>query len=247
MTRTDLATALSTLTRLPTAWLWPTNPVINAPRAIWAYPIAGALIGAIAAACFAVLHKAGCSTAIAAFWTLAAMLLTTGALHEDGLADTADGFGGGRTRERKLEIMRDSRIGSYGACALVLSLALRGIAIAELDGNVAALIAACALSRASAGLLLALLPPARPEGLSAAVAAPPRIAVVVSLAIGIGFTLAFLPITKALAAITLALLTAAAMARLSRRHIGGHTGDVLGATIVIAECAILTECSLRFG
>src|SRR5690606_40192087 len=104
----------------------------------------------------------------AAALALAAAMLMTGCLHEDGLSDVADGIGGGSTRERKLEIMRDSRIGSYGTAALVISLLLRWSALAALAGPAqvfAAFIAAHCASRALPGALMHVLPPARADGL----------------------------------------------------------------------------------
>ncbi|TIX74944.1 MAG: adenosylcobinamide-GDP ribazoletransferase, partial [Mesorhizobium sp.] len=106
----------------------------------------------------------------AAALTLAATLLATGCMHEDGLSDVADGFGGGKTREKKLEIMRDSRIGAYGACALGLSLLIRWSVLSEFGSPVqvlVALIAAHAASRGLLGAFMRLLPPARSDGLSA--------------------------------------------------------------------------------
>src|SRR5271167_906470 len=139
------------LTRLPFA---PATPVDGAAtaRAAWAFPVAGILIGLIGAAIYALAHKLGLPAWPSAALSVAATLAATGCLHEDGLADTADGFGGGKTRERKLEIMRDSRIGTYGVCALVLSLLLRVSALASLadPGAVAwALIGAHGAGRAS--------------------------------------------------------------------------------------------------
>ena len=95
--------------------------------------------------------------ALTAGWALAALVLLTGGFHEDGLADTADGFGGGRTRERKLEIMRDSRIGSYGALALVLSVGIRAAALATM-----ARIGASAAELGEAKAVMAVCPGRKP-------------------------------------------------------------------------------------
>src|SRR3984957_6093407 len=94
-------------------------------KAAWAFPLAGVLVGMIAVAVYAIAHRAGIPAWPAATLSVLATLLVTGCLHEDGLADTADGFGGGKTREQKLDIMRDSRIGTYGVCALIAALLLR--------------------------------------------------------------------------------------------------------------------------
>ena len=101
-------------------------------KAAWAFPIAGIVVGLIGAVVYLFGLPNGLPPWPAAALSVAATMVITGCLHEDGLADTADGFGGGRTRELKLEIMRDSRIGAYGVCALVLSILLRVSALASL-------------------------------------------------------------------------------------------------------------------
>jgi adenosylcobinamide-GDP ribazoletransferase len=243
MIRTDLATALSLLTRLPVGWLGADWAAMNPGRAVWAYPLVGAVVGGIGALVFAACRALGLSPALAALWTLAAQLLTTGALHEDGLADTADGFGGGRTRDRKLEIMRDSRIGSYGALALMVSLALRAAAIAAmptLHAAAMALIGAGILSRAAMLLPLRLLLPARPGGQGASVAGGPGWAVSLAGGLAVALVLGLLPLRPAALALTTTMLAGCALSRLALRQIGGVTGDVLGAAAVGVECLVLT-------
>ncbi len=102
-------------------------------RALWAAPVVGAVVGGlVGAAVYGFAHSLHIPPLPAAALAVAATAAVTGALHEDGLADVADGFGGGATRERKLDIMRDSRIGTYGVCALMLSFMLRVGALASL-------------------------------------------------------------------------------------------------------------------
>jgi len=117
----ELKASLAFCTWLPfgRATAQPAKPLANAA---WALPVAGFIIGLIGALVYALAHRLGLPAWPAATLSVAATLFITGALHEDGLADTADGFGGGTTREQKLDIMRDSRTGAYGVCALVLSL-----------------------------------------------------------------------------------------------------------------------------
>jgi adenosylcobinamide-GDP ribazoletransferase len=166
----------------------------------------------------------------------------TGCLHEDGLADIADGFGGGATRERKLEIMRDSRIGTYGVCALVLSFMLRVSALASLHDPAlvfAALIAAHAAARAGLPAFMRWVPPARIDGISADAGAPPMASVSVAIVLGVaalGICLGVM--TGLIALITLACLHGL-MAWLCRCQIQGQTGDVLGAVEQISEIAVL--------
>src|SRR6516162_7346258 len=133
----DLKTSIQFFTRLPVSGGTPAGA--DLARAAWAFPLAGIVVGLIAAAVYALAYKLGFAGWPAAALTVAATLLVTGCLHEDGLADTVDGFGGGDTQERKLEIMRDSRIGTYGVCALTVSIVLRVAALAAFAGPVLAL------------------------------------------------------------------------------------------------------------
>ncbi len=223
-------------------------------RIAWATPLAGALIGAIGAIALGLTEALRLPAWVGGAFAIAALAAVTGALHEDGLADVADGFGGGRSRAAKLEIMRDSRIGSYGAVALGLSLILRVGALAALAQSgfafaAAGLILAGAASRAAALVPLALLPAARLDGagasagrlelssLVAAALATAAIAFVAGLA-ATGFG-------RALVAAILAGAAAWAMSALARRQIGGQTGDVAGAAQQAAEIACL--CGLLIG
>jgi adenosylcobinamide-GDP ribazoletransferase len=160
-------------------------------------------------------------------------------MHEDGLADLADGFGGGRTRERKLEIMRDSRIGSYGVIALVLALGFRATAIVALiggGGSVFTLAALAAGSRAVLPAAIALMPAARGDGLGRTAAGIDPVPARAAAAIGF---LCLMPLGIGTAVVTAAAIAFAALvvARLAMRQIGGQTGDVLGAMQHLAECA----------
>src|SRR5262249_50123562 len=146
---TDVAVCLTLCTRLPLAHAFPIASG-DIARASWAMPVAGALVGALGALAYWIAIRLGLPPLVAAAVALATGLVATGCLHEDGLADTADGFGG-NGRERKLEIMRDSRLGTYGACALLMSLLLRWSALASIaDARNAALalVAAHAAARA---------------------------------------------------------------------------------------------------
>ncbi len=237
-----LIAALMLLTRLPVAGFAGTNA--TGAAGIWAYPAVGAIVGLIGAAAYWLAAKLGLPPPLAAILAIGAGLLITGALHEDGLADTADGFGGGGTRARKLEIMRDSRIGSFGALALILALGLRAAALATFGdpGRVAvALVASGVLGRAAMiGMLLAL-PPARPDGLAAALGPVPLAPAVAGLALAC----ACLLLPHGASALLAAVAAGAGMAWLARRQIGGHTGDVLGATEQVAECAVLLALLIR--
>jgi adenosylcobinamide-GDP ribazoletransferase len=169
-------------------------------------------------------------------------MATTGALHEDALADTADGFGGGQTREQKLDIMRDSRTGTYGVCALALSILLRVSALASLADPalvVPALIAAHAAARAVMPAFMLFVPPARRDGLSFAAGRPPGWSAAAAAVVGILVTAICLGPARAAVAAILLLIVLALMARLSLRQIGGQTGDTLGALEQAGEIIVL--------
>jgi len=235
----DVATAFTLLTRLPVG-RWGGSDLA---RAVWAFPVVGLVVALCGGVVYWAMSRFGVPPLLATSWALVAILLMTGAFHEDGLADTADGFGGGRTRERKLEIMRDSRIGTYGAVALGLSLLIRISALAALGRPGLVLIALVAAAMAGRGGMivpLLVLPPARPDGLAAGLANIPRWSAVSGLALVGLALLILLPIQVALAAAVAALAASLALTRLARRQIGGHSGDVLGASEVIVECVTLT-------
>lgn len=233
----ELRAALMMLTRLP---VWPGEAPPPLARALWAFPLAGLAVGAVAMLVWQAAWALGLPPAMAAILALAALVLTTGGLHEDGLADCADGLWGGGDRARRLEILRDSRIGTYGALALILSLALRGAGLVALGaGGGLALLLVSGASRAAPALLLAVLPPARPDGLGHAASG------------GAGHTTRGAAIAAGLAGLCLlplglwaVLLVGLAMAALvlgfgqiARARFGGQTGDVLGAGQQLAEIA----------
>lgn len=237
----DLRIASSFVTIVPVASSKPAADGTIA-RATWALPVAGLLVGLAGAASYALASKLGLTAGIAALLALATTTAITGALHEDGLADTADGLGGGRTRERKLEIMRDSRIGTFGVCALIASFALRWSALASIAAPLqvgAALIAAHVAARAVLPAFMRFVPPARPDGLSARAGQPPIESVGAAALLGvIVLGIAVGPLAT-LSAIILLALAAAFLAWLATRQIGGQTGDVLGAVEQTAEIIVL--------
>ncbi len=237
----ELKASIAFSTRLP---LWRGTAVAGGAlgRAAWAFPIAGIVVGLIAAAVYALAHRGGIPAWPAAALSVAATLLVSGCLHEDGLADTADGFGGGATREQKLDIMRDSRIGTYGVCALIMALILRvGVLASFFSGGAAAwaLIASHAGARATMMAFMFLVPPARRDGLSSEAGQPPIESACVALVLGFIFAAICLGPARAIIALILLAIVVAVMTWLSRRQIGGQTGDVLGAVEQIAEIVIL--------
>src|SRR5262252_10323577 len=179
--------SLAFCTRLPIVRA--TSPTAKAlANAAWAFPVTGVVVGLIGALIYVLAHRLGVPAWPAATLSVAATLAVTGALHEDGLADTADGFGGGDTRQSKLDIMRDSRTGAYGVCALVLSLLLRVGALAsfaDAHGVVWALLASHGAARATMPALMWLVPPARGDGLSYEAGTPPGESVAAAVAIAL--------------------------------------------------------------
>lgn len=237
----DLRMAASFVTILPVASSKPAADGAVA-RATWALPVAGLLVGLAGALVYKIASRLGLTPNLAAQLALATTALITGALHEDGLADTADGLGGGQTRERKLEIMRDSRIGTYGVCALILSFGLRWSALAAIADPWAVTLALCAAhaaARAGVPAFMSLVPPARPDGLSASAGAPPGRSVAVAFALGTLVLALALGPGKALVGLILLSLAGWTLARLALRQIGGQTGDILGAFEQLGEILVL--------
>jgi adenosylcobinamide-GDP ribazoletransferase len=236
----DIAVSLAFCTQLPLAHVGQVAEG-DIARASWALPVAGALVGAVAALVYAIAIRLGLPPSVAAALAIGAGMMLTGAVHEDGLADAADALGGG-DRARKLEIMHDSPLGTYGACALVLSILLRWAALASIasPGAVAlALIAAHVAARATLPALMTLVPPARSDGLAASFGAPPREVAAMAALIG-ALTLALcLGFGPGLIAAALLCAAAVAVARLSMNAIGGQTGDVLGALEQVGEVLVL--------
>jgi adenosylcobinamide-GDP ribazoletransferase len=237
----ELTTGIAFSTRLP---LPRAAPISGAAlkEAVWALPVAGFIVAIIGAVVYALAYRLGLPAWSAAALTVAATLAATGCLHEDGLADTADGFGGGKTREQKLDIMRDSRTGTYGVCALVLSILLRASVLASLDDPglvAAALIAAHCAGRAAMPAVMFFVTPARSDGLSADVGQPQAARAAVAAALGLVALVAALGIAHAVAAVIALAIVVALLARLSLKQIGGQTGDVLGAVEQVSEIVIL--------
>jgi adenosylcobinamide-GDP ribazoletransferase len=239
---TDLRVAAGFLTRLPTGATVPPGAERVLSRATRVYPVVGLGIGLAGGAAFWLATTLGLPPLIAGLIAVAATMILTGALHEDGLADTADGFGGGAEPGRKLEIMRDSRTGAYGAAALVLSIAIRGAALAALATPAAvvlALVAAHAISRACLPAAMATMPLARASGLAASAGRPEPAEAGIALALGAAIALLSQGFGLALAALLAGVFSAALVAWLAQAQVGGYTGDVLGALQQAAETAVL--------
>lgn len=242
----DLLSAFALLTRLPL----PNHQGTGAASA-WAWPLVGAVLGACGAGLASAALWLGVTPGVTAVLVLALGAILTGGLHEDGLSDTADGLYGGWTRERRLEIMKDSRAGSYGVLALVLVTLARWSALTALlvyggptHGFWAALVATGALSRLPMVLMIALLPNARGEGLSHATGRPAQSTALAALGLATGIA-AVLTGWAALPMLGAALAMAVLISVVALRRIGGQTGDVLGASQQLAEAGCLAVLSAR--
>jgi adenosylcobinamide-GDP ribazoletransferase len=199
----------------------------------------GALVGGLAGG-VAYLAEPTLGGGVAAILAVAVLVGVTGALHEDGLADCADGLGVRGDRARRLEVMRDSAIGTFGALALILWALLVVSALAGLDREDAlrALVVAAAVARWAALIHAMSAPPARPDGLGAGFSVGP-VACAVATVTAAGLALALVGVVHAIVVVGVAAAVALLVTAWSRATIGGRTGDTLGATIAIAEAAVL--------
>lgn len=222
------------LTRLPVGRIAGDAPTVASST--WSWPLVGLAVGSIAASVWVAAMTLGLPSPLAAALAILATVLATGGLHEDGLADLADGIGGSRDPQRALEIMRDSRIGTFGALALGFSLLIRTVALASLGAAAGgwALIALASASRASMPMALRLMPPARQDGLGKGAGGVRMQTATVALILGAGALCSLGPATALVAGLAM-MLAATGLGALALRRIGGQTGDVLGAMQQVAE------------
>ncbi len=233
--------ALIFLTRVPLAGAHAVGSLANA---MWAFPIVGVLVGVVGGVVFWFGEILGLGPWLAAIAAVVAQLLITGALHEDGLADLADGFGGGASATRKLEIMRDSQIGTFGTIAIVVALMARVGALGTIGAAipvVVALVAAGALSRSVMVAIMRFSSPARVDGLAVTAGRPAADTTAVAVALSIVAACGLLAFSFAamVAALIAAALVAVGVGALARRQIGGYTGDVLGTAQQVTEIIVL--------
>jgi adenosylcobinamide-GDP ribazoletransferase len=242
----DLRLATALLTRVPMPHPDGAMPA-GLARAQRAFPLVGAIIGLLVGLVDLSLLKMGIPPLAAAALALGASAALTGALHEDGLADVGDGFGGGRDRAAKLAIMRDSRLGTYGAIALLVGFSTRLFSLASLPAAavVSSLVVAHALARAAIPVVAVSLPFARDDGLGKSAGRPEPASAVTAVVVAVAIALLCLPVKAALLAVIVTAVAAAAVAVLAWRQIGGGTGDVFGAVHQVAEAAVLVMLAAR--
>lgn len=231
--------AVRFFTRLPVpAWVGHSAEALN--RSARYFPAVGLLVGGIGALVYLAALKLW-SHPVAVLLSMAATIYATGAFHEDGLADTVDGLGGGWDKLRILEIMKDSRVGSYGVVAMVLALLGKFTLLSALDTALIpwALIAGHALSRFCSTLLLATMDYVREDLLAKAKPLATR-QTAGEMLVALAFVLAglaLLPVQSAVAGSAIAFLATLWLAAKFRRWLGGYTGDCLGATQQLSEIA----------
>ncbi len=244
----DVRVAVNFLTRLPVGWIDGLKPS-DLAAAAWAFPVVGALVGALGGgvvylAAIPSLHPMAC-----ALLGIGVQIWITGALHEDGLADVADGFGA-MDRVRRLDIMRDSRIGTYGVLALVFSVGLRASLLASVAVPVRAwlaMIAAAMISRAVMVPVMALIGPARTDGLAKDAGCPGRTPALIACGLATAAAFILLPLAPALIAVAAAAGITVTISYWAKRVLGGQTGDVLGALQQIIEIAVLIAAASYAG
>lgn len=251
----DFAACLRFFSRWPVRRLGPRDDpaaLPELPRAAAMIPLAGATVALPAALAGALLSFSHLPPLAVGMIVVLLLSAPTGALHEDGLADAADGLIGGHDRARRLEIMKDSRIGSFGALALIVAVTMNATLYGALAAKGAVVLATVivavgALSRLAMVWLWWALESARPEGLAARLGRPDFDAAVGASLAGVLFALA-LAAARGAPAAALALLAAAvatvAFGAFARARIGGQTGDILGAAQKLAEAALLVDLAL---
>jgi adenosylcobinamide-GDP ribazoletransferase len=256
----DLFLALSFFTRLPVGFMAPKTPEPPAAgttggsesataqaklsQAARAFPLAGLVVGLLGGLVYWIAVKLGLSGLLAAFLAVGATAALTGALHEDGWADFADGLGCRGDRVRKLAAMKDSHIGSFGVLALIFATGVKTVALAQLytpDRVITALVAAHVLSRAVLPLAMRSLPLATAQGLAVMAGRPSAQGVYVALGLGLVITFFAVYLPAAIVALVVAIVAAALIGAIAKRQFGGYTGDVLGAIEQVAEIAVLVN------
>lgn len=245
----DVAVALVFLTRLPIrpGFTFGMGALRTACRA---FPLVGLIVGGLSGTLYVLATMLGLPSLVAALIAIAAQVMLTGALHEDAIADVADGFGGGTDRDSKLTIMRDSHVGTYAVVILILVIGIKAAAISEIEDPLmvfALLVAASSISRGLMGWALYLLPPARDDGLGRGAGQPEIMAVLGATLLTVLIAILILGASIGAIALLAAIVGAALIGAVAYRQIGGQTGDVLGAIQQVSELFILLACVAIIG
>jgi adenosylcobinamide-GDP ribazoletransferase len=246
----DIVDCLGFFSRLP---IPPAEHTTQFRLAATAWPLSGLVVALAPAGVLLLASLAGVPAIISATLSVALLIVLTGGLHEDGLADVADGFGGGGDKAKKLAIMRDSRLGTYGAVALVMTLIVRifGLAAILSVSLPAAFAAVLAVAVASRSLALAhwhALLPAREDGLAVRAGRPDWLALLIGMSTGVLALVLLLPFAggPVFFAAAIASLGIVGFTHLARWQIGGHTGDTIGASQQIGEALLLAGLAAQW-
>ncbi|PKR50092.1 adenosylcobinamide-GDP ribazoletransferase [Thalassospira povalilytica] len=233
----DFWRAMALLSRVPLPPVGDFRAALIA-RSVWCWPLVGLVLAGLALLPAMLVDFLTGNPLVYAIFAIAAMVLLSGAMHEDGVADCADGFGGGMDRDRKLEIMRDSTVGTYAVVMLILTLGLRLVLItaaADIGQAGILFLIMAVISRAAMPIVMRILPPARDNGLGKGAGRPGWLPVLIGFAIASAIVLVLGGIGAMFAVIVGVMIAILIVAMVARSQIGGQTGDVLGATQICAE------------
>lgn len=237
----DILAAAMLLTRIPIEW--PYNEAPNTARSYWAFPLIGIGVAAIPALLGAMLYSLGIPALAAAALMIITAAMMTGGLHQDGLADLGDSFGG-HAPEQRLAIMHDSAIGSYGTLALITNLiiqisCLAALAVLDPQLMAQAMIAVAAMSRGMMGLQRWAHTPPNIDGLAGRTGAPDRQMMLIGLLLALLAGIVFLPPVMAAVLLCAGVIITYLLGRFLKAWIGGVNGDGLGATQQISATVML--------
>lgn len=240
----DFMVALVFLTRLPIqpGFTFDMTAIKTACRL---FALIGLIVGGVAGTVYILAAYIGLPLIVSAILAVAAQIIVTGALHEDAVGDVADGFGGGADREKKLTIMRDSRVGTYAVAALIIVIGLKVAVLGSMPDPLfgfAFLVVAAAVSRGLMTWALYLMPAAREDGLGHGAGRPDMMAPLISTVLCILIAIFILGPQLGAIALMAGIIGASLMGMIAKRQIGGQTGDVLGAIQQISEVSILIAC-----
>lgn len=233
----DFWRAMALLSRVPLPPVGDFRAALIA-RSVWCWPLVGLVLAGLALLPAMLVDFLTGNPLVYAIFAIAAMVLLSGAMHEDGVADCVDGFGGGMDRDRKLEIMRDSTVGTYAVVMLILTLGLRLVLItaaADIGQAGILFLIMAVISRAAMPIVMRILPPARDNGLGKGAGRPGWLPVLIGFAIASAIVLVLGGIGAMFAVIVGVMIAILIVAMVARSQIGGQTGDVLGATQICAE------------
>ncbi|MCR9214495.1 MAG: adenosylcobinamide-GDP ribazoletransferase [Proteobacteria bacterium] len=242
----EFLVALVFLTRLPMQLNFSFD-ISALKSACRAFPLIGLIVGGLSGTVFLLSVIAGFPEVIAALLAIGAQILITGALHEDAIGDIADGFGGGTNREKKLEIMKDSRVGTYAVVILVLIVLLKAASLTSFPDPVtvfSVLVVCAATSRGMMGWGLFLMQPAREDGLGKQSGKPELITVLWLTILSVVIAVLVLGPYVGAVALLAGMVGAAITGLVAQRQVGGQTGDVLGGIQQVSELFSILACLL---